>query len=444
MPQASVRASEKSERKPDFGSEYREATTLYLQSVATRALSESGLTKTPSLAGGLCGQALLFTYIAEAHKDHPELWPRDLPGDPGSTCIELLNRAVDAAAEEEPHPALFAGLSGLAWVSAHVQKRLGLDDQEGGTCATVDGLLLEILERSALTVDFELYLGLAGIAVYALERLPQAESADRILGLILERFEKMAIRPAIGKLSWFTPGDRVPIFIPGAKPIFAKGFFNLGTAHGVPGILAVLARMKTEWASAKAIHERIDALLDPAIQWLDEVISAHPDGLPNWLCEGQEPPVRPTPAWCYGDLGVAAALAMMSKSLGRPDIRRMAQTLGDRAAANRKRLGDVIADLGICHGEMGTAHLMTRTAAHLGEDRYGEQVRSCLRHVLHALESNRWQMPQVPQDTSKEWTPMAFLQGESGLALALISAAFPIEPSWDSLLLAGAGTRKVE
>src|SRR5258705_283319 len=77
----------------------------------------------------------------------------------------------------------------------------------------------------------ELYAGLAGLGVYALAR-PRAGLSGIVAGL-----RRSAVRDAEG-ITWETPLAMLP---PGVLPPGAHHHYNLGIAHGLPGVLGMLA-----------------------------------------------------------------------------------------------------------------------------------------------------------------------------------------------------------
>ena len=67
-----------------------------------------------------------------------------------------------------PTVPLYSGVTGVAWAASHLRDISG----EHELAAQVDEHLSNRLRQSAWAGDFDLMQGLAGVAVYALERLP--------------------------------------------------------------------------------------------------------------------------------------------------------------------------------------------------------------------------------------------------------------------------------
>src|SRR5205823_14520380 len=152
-----------------------------------------------------------------------------------------------------PTVPLDGGVAGVAWAASHLRDISG----EHELAAQVDEHLSNRLRQSAWAGDFDLMQGLAGVAVYALERLPLPAAAE-CLELAIDHLDKLAeIRPE-GITWWTSPAltlrpDRFP-----------DGYYSLGLAHGVAGVIAVLGRA----CAANVARARARRLLDGAVAWL--------------------------------------------------------------------------------------------------------------------------------------------------------------------------------
>src|SRR5262249_34331610 len=153
-----------------------------------------------------------------------------------------------------------------------------------------------------------------------------------------------------------------------------RGYYNLGLAHGVPGVLGLLGRVcATGVARGKA-----RSLLDGAVRWLLD--QDGPGSFPYWAAPGAAGDTARL-AWGYGDPGVAAALAGAAG--------RVADRAGDaaarglaRRAAERPSEESGVKDAGLCHGSAGLAHLFNRMFHATGEPRLAEAARSWFEQTL--------------------------------------------------------------
>jgi cytochrome c553 len=341
-------------------------------------------------------------------------------------AIALLGRAV-ARAPALTRLGLFGGLCGLGWTVQHLQgPPVGLAIDAREVVDTIDAVLLEALRRPAWPGEVDRVDGLASFGVYFLARLPAPAAAEG-LRLVVSHLAALAEAGA----TWFTLAERVPAH---QRPLAPRGYYNLGTAHGVPGIIGLLAA-----AHARGVaREACAALLGGAVPWVLAQATGGPElVVPRWVGPG----VAPAPArvaWCYGDLGVSLQLLRAAGALGRADWTRAALELAAGAArVPDERAGAV--DACLCHGTAGNGHLFDRLFRATGEPAFRAAAE---RYFARTLDdrgpapawASFWTSP--PGSTSAGWGPDAsFLAGAAGVGLALLAASSPLPPAWDSLLL---------
>src|SRR4051812_14446556 len=188
-----------------------------------------------SLAGGSAGLAVYYAYLARSGFADE------------CTAMECVENAMDAVSAVPMGSSLHGGITGLAWAMAHLRGWL-VDDDDDAT-AEVDKLLLKHLERQPWRGDYDLIGGLVGIGVYALEQLPSA-SALECLRRVVERLDEMAERTA-DRITWFTAPELLPEWQRQACP---HGYYNLGVAHGVPGVIALLAHVCAHHATGSGAN----------------------------------------------------------------------------------------------------------------------------------------------------------------------------------------------
>lgn len=351
-----------------------------------------------SLSRGAPGVALFFGYLDRAFPDRGH----------AERAARFLDLAFDAAAARGLGPSLFDGFPGVAWTSEH----LADEDDDDGT-SEIDVVLVAHLSRTPWTGEHDLVSGLVGLAVYALERLPHP-SARRCLELVLDRLEETAERAA-GRATWRT----WPWFLPEpARHEFPDGYYNLGAAHGVPGVVAVLAAM----SAAGVGGDRARLLYDEAAAWVLDARIDSPPGkslFPYYAGPG----IAPQPgrfAWCYGDPGVAAALLAAARAALDPSLVETALAVARRAACEPNTRSDVV-DAAICHGAAGLGQLFNRMHQSTGDE-------ACL------AAARRWFARAL--DLGLPSGDPGLFNGPAGIGLALLGAVSPVEPAWDRLFLA--------
>ncbi|HMV49146.1 MAG TPA: lanthionine synthetase C family protein [Blastocatellia bacterium] len=370
--------------------------------------------------------ALFYGYLSQA-------WPEESEAEMYAECaFDYLNRAIDRASAGLHHDHLCGGYAGLGWVIANLSGKL-LASEESENCEAVDDIVIELLRRSQGPLHHELLYGLAGLGVYALERLPHVAGLE-ILQMVLSRLAESAERCGDG-LTWFTPAERLPEW---QREICPNGYYNLGLAHGVPGVLPVLARA----CEVRETRGQAWELLNGAQAWLQS--RQMRDGQGTYLVHWLAPEVEPEPgriAWCYGALGAATAWLDAARCVGRADWQRDALALV-RREARKPIAGSGIHDACLCHGTSGNAHIFNRVYQATGEDSFRQAALRWYEHTLalrHQEETGAglggFQMWEPKEDGTPGWANRPdFLDGVAGTGLALLAACTDYEPQWDRLL----------
>lgn len=192
---------------------------------------------------------------------------------------------------------------------------------------------------------------------------------------------------------------------------------NLGTAHGVPGILAALnAALPDDRALARRY---VDMLLEHAYV----VAGAHRWG-PVWRA-AERPSARR--AWCYQTVGVAAVLADRARLDGDDELRALAANalagVLDDPEPEQNRWDD-----GLCHGRAGVATIAWRFAADTRLRSHAEQL---ARAVLDGFDERAplgYRSFNLP--AGREEDRPGFLDAALGVAQFLIDAATAQERRW--------------
>lgn len=375
-----------------------------------------------SLAGGAAGEALLHAYLALHNGDEHQ----------AERAAALLDTAAQGIATTVMPPGLYSGFSGVAWVAEHLQARLfEPDPEDDDPNREIDEALLAYLGTLSVLDEYDLTSGVTGLGVYARERLSHPTGA-----LLLERVvDHLVTQAETGPegTAWFTPPNRLPEW---QREIHPEGLYNLGVAHGIPAVFALLAIACRGGIAA----DRARPLLDGTVRWL----LAHQLPAGTGSCFGTavvagEESGASRLAWCYGDPGIAATLLVAARAVGE-------HAWGDKAlevarvAARRPPERSFVRDAGVCHGAAGLAHLFNRFWQASGEEVFRDAARDWIERTLefrvpgegiagfrawHALPGPNGQWAAEP----------GLLEGATGIALVLLAAVSTVEPEWDRILL---------
>jgi lantibiotic biosynthesis protein len=379
-----------------------------------------------TIGGGTAGRALFYGYLSKATGDESH----------AAWAEQLVNEAIDDLAKTPMRPALYSGFTGVAWAAEHLGRLLCDEEEVGGADGDedmneeIDDALLMALRRPWVG-DYDLISGLVGFGIYALERFPRT-SAVRCLEAIIDRLDETAETKGQG-VTWFTPPERLPILNRENTPL---GYYNLGVAHGVPGVIALLA----DACRLGVRPERARALLNGAVSWLMLHHLGEQNGAcyPSWVAPNLEP--RPSRlAWCYGDPGIAATLLYAARATGVEEWERSALAIAAHAASVAPEYAG-ISDAGLCHGAFGLAHLYNRIHKAGGGELFADAARLWYRLGLEMRQPGEgiagFQAWLPREGKTQGWeADSGFLTGAAGIGLALLAAVTPIEPEWDRLLL---------
>lgn len=283
--------------------------------------------------------------------------------------------------------------------------------------------------------EFDTIRGLAGYGAYFLRRDPTGAEVRAILDYCVRLTEPVA-HDGEALPGWWTPTGPSGR----ADDRFPGGHANSGMAHGVGGVLALVALAARRGITVAGHREALRVIL----AWLDRWQEETSRGLvwPYWVTRDElrtsrlAPSAPRRPSWCYGTAGLARARQLAALALGDTDRQIEAETALVAALTDPAQL-KATTDNGLCHGFAGLAHVAARTADDAHPSTIG-QLRAAIPPLL---------TPICPPGTDPEDAAMAvirdndagpgFLNGAAGIALALLAPATTTPPrsAWDACLL---------
>lgn len=396
---------------------------------AVRAIAEA-LSHIEDLPASItAAHALFYGYLARRADADAGLY--------AERAEQLLDRTFELVAMTPMRPALYGGFTGIAWTAEHLSRVLSADGDEDMNAEIDESLLTAI--AAPWTGDYDLISGLAGFGVYALERVGRP-SARRCLEAIVDRLDETA--EGIGdKVTWFTPPELLP---PRNQEKNPNGYYNLGVAHGVPGVIGVLA----DAVRLDIRPEKARPLLEGAVRWVlsHRLSDRRGARYPTSVTPGVEPaPSRL--AWCYGDPGIAASLLYAARAAGVHEWEHAALDIALHAATSAVEDAGV-QDAGLCHGAFGLAHLYNRIYQAGGGQPFADAARLWYRQGLDMRRPEggiagfeKW---EFGSDMKLDWiSDPGFLTGVTGIGLALLAGITSVEPEWDRLLMVAIPPRRV-
>jgi hypothetical protein len=326
-------------------------------------------------------------------------------------------------------PDLCGGFAGVGWAASHLWSVEGeVDDDD--RLSEVDEEVLSALAREPWDRHFDLLYGLVGLGIYALERLPR-KAARSILARVVEQLARTAEIEG-GLTAWRTPPHLLP---PDDRPAFPFGLYDLGVAHGIAGVVGLLAQA----CAAGVAVETARPLLEGAVAWLlAQRIEGRPE-FPYWVAPGGERSEETRSAWCYGDLGISAVLSLASRCAGRPAWQAEALSVACRSARIAPDDSGVV-DAGFCHGAAGVAHVFNRLYQRTGRGELREAATVWFERTL-AMRGEEgiggYAFPQRERAGAplRSTADASLIAGSTGVGLALAAATTAVEPTWDRFFL---------
>jgi len=218
-----------------------------------------------------------------------------------------------------------------------------------------------------------------------------------------------------------------------------NGYYNLGMAHGVAGVIAFLAKVhaldERHVRDLMKLKRKVRRLLEDAVAWLlAQRSSTTADYIfPNWVGPSVTPG-RSRLAWCYGDLGIAIALFAAGNSLNNASWKRQASRLAKHAAGRTFEQSGV-KDCGLCHGAAGVAHLFNHMFQKSGDVRMKSAARTWFERAFEMRRPGKGVAGFAAFRLDHWSNEVGILEGSAGIALAFLAATTPVEPQWDRMLL---------
>ncbi|MFJ8194731.1 lanthionine synthetase C family protein [Streptomyces sp. NPDC096094] len=283
--------------------------------------------------------------------------------------------------------------------------------------------------------EFDTIRGLTGYGAYFLRRDPDSSALRAVLDYCV-RLTQPITHDGETLPGWWTPTG------PSGRPDerFPGGHANSGMAHGIGGVLALLALAARHGTLVAGHDEAVHRILTWLDRWQED--TGRGPAWPYWVTRAELRAGRPAPSaprrpsWCYGTAGLARARQLAALALGDTRRRLNAENALVAALTDPAQL-KATTDNALCHGFAGLAHIAARAADDAHPSTSG-QLRAVIPALLAAVH---------PPGTDPVHTATALIQdedrgpglldGAAGIALALLasSAATPPRSAWDTCLL---------
>jgi len=257
------------------------------------------------------------------------------------------------------------------------------------------------MERGELTRpgEYDLISGLTGLGVYHLVRHGSAGSGmtAAVVDYLVALSEPVRRHGESLPGWWSGTGPASP-----PDPAWPTGHLNLGMAHGIAGILALLSGAMRVGIQVEGHAEAVSELCatfdryrqgSSACPWWPALITfdEYKRGTAN---SGRQA----RPSWCYGTAGQGRAQQLAGLALGDQERMRIAERALAGSILDRQVTG-LLADASLCHGWAGVVQALWRAAS----DAVSPQpLRTALREARRGMEDHLARAGPPQAGSSKE------------------------------------------
>lgn len=375
-----------------------------------------------SLSGGLPGLVLLFSILERKGL---------IEGDISHQYVLKMKEAIEARGVFSL--SLFSGVSGIcfalqqaSWDGERYQRMLGHLQRlllENIRPVYIDPLRASLEKSEACSSRlYDVIQGLCGVGRYIVENVTQPlfyESAVEITKALVHLCQPLKIEGHLVPGWYLSPND--PLNARNKRNL--KGGFNLGLAHGMPGILALFAIAMMRGVVVEGQKEAMTQM----ILWLrkknyrENGIIRWPY-LISWEKEILGEPLEETckDAWCYGVPGIARTLFLAGKALQDRELKLFAVEAFRGVFSQRRGAWQLPGPM-LCHGIAGLLMITLEMAQEDGCKDLFPRVDQLQKILLSDYDPNALFGFKDKDHNNIEKDNPGFLEGSTGILLTLLS-----------------------
>ncbi len=372
------------------------------------------LEKNLGVMGGKAGVALFFFYYAQLTMEEKYI----------DFAHSLLAEIFDEINNEFTLHTLAGGLAGVGWTMELLEQNDFIEADTNEMLESLDGYLHKAMIFDIQKGNYDFLHGAVGTGTYFLSRLKNAQSKNHLIQLV-DHLDELSQEDTDGRLKWESTLDHEKD---------TKGF-NLSLSHGMSSIVVFLGKLLEQGI----YPEKVKPMLEGGMRYIlshQLDVEKFSSNFPSWVSD-EYPMTGSRLAWCYGDLGMGAALWQAARSVGNEEwTAKMVDVLLHTAKRRDLKENSVI-DSGLCHGAAGMAHIYNRMFNNTGNETFKETALYWAEQTLKMAHYDDGYAGFKAWHTEKYggWQPEAgFLEGVAGIGLMFVSLVHAIEPNWDRCL----------
>lgn len=405
----------------------------YIETKRTTTINISEL----SLASGLTGICML---IGELDAIYPEEeW--DLLGFESLKMIQdLINKhGVDSLS-------LWNGISGVGLAAYTLSRKC---TRYSSFISKINNVLSDNLyeainryknnTKSGVYIsDYDVVLGLTGVGRYLL-LFADDRNINRHIKKILEYFITLSKKKLILEElvpCWYISSEN---HTEESIRVYPQGFFDVGLAHGISGVLAFLSISIKQGIEIPGQNAAIEEIA----KWLISIKSEDNYG-PIWPSKigfnhiygsSKKLKVSSYEAWCYGSPGIARALWLAGESLNNEEFKKVAIDTFLGCYKRPKSEWNILSST-FCHGYAGFLSLTQSMYKDTKLEEIGNLKDQLINDICDQYsEENIFGYYDYDKVKSVNVHDPGLLTGASGVALSLLSSVKEKKTNWDSAFL---------
>jgi lantibiotic biosynthesis protein len=406
------------ESHPLYKTLYDQIHTIADEVQASGSLNEESY----GLLGGKAGATIFYTYLYKAFNESKYF-------DIASQYVDELNEAL--ATQEMPY-LMSSGVAGVAYVFQHLRNIGFLDTEDDLNLKEVDEFIAEATMNDYMQGNWDPLHGLTGLGVYFLERHKEDDQSEQ-LARIVDYLDQMR-RPAEEHKLWVSAAYTIDDYN-------SPECYNFGMAHGMPGVISLLAQIHLLGIQQEKIAEIINDVLGYLLKGRlpDELPSAFPSRIVTQPEDGGEKDTHARLGWCYGDFGMINAMLHAGRALNRQDWIDEAEKLTHKTAL-RDKASASCSDAEFCHGAVGIIHQYLRIFQRTGNEAFKQAALNWLDITLaefYKPDTGLGGYSMSSYDSATKTSVLkdspAFLDGSIGVALVYLWLITGTDPAWDNM-----------
>lgn len=303
----------------------------------------------------------------------------------------------------------YAGMShGLEWLAS--QHFIDLDQT---TVSSIIPVLCEGIKYFLFNNNIDYLHGAIGISRYLLSFYGSFEIVNQTLEYTINWLSDNLLYDNNGGGYW--------LFI--SK--YNKPYQNISLSHGLSSVALFLCKAYTLIESNKCKDQIYNLLKRLSIHIRSHIKNPELYGCFTLANSLDNPNIKYKSrlAWCYGDLGIAVALAEIGKCLGRTDLSDISHEI--ILYSSQKRLNPIensVKDAGLCHGAFGIAMIYKYFAKKYLPDKLEEAIEywEKIGNSFYTKIDGIYQFGSYSLESHSIKTNSVIIDGDSGIGLYLL------------------------